>query len=275
MAAYFIADLHLSEDCPELISAFSAFVARLSSGDELYILGDLFNYYIGLDSQNAAQQAVKQVLQQASAKDIHTYFIRGNRDFLINRSEATALHMSLLDDCTLLPKAHCLICASHGDAFCTNDIAYQKYAKTVSNPFYQFLFRCLPFSVRRKIGQKIRAKSKQMHSYYRDPSIYGVVVSSVSLAFAKQLEAAKGTLNSPTISTPSSAENNLISSLNNIPYIVIHGHIHEFSQFNNEAKNYDTRYVLGAWGENYSYLKYDDCSGLSFIEESLDCLIIK
>lgn len=273
MAAYFIADLHLSEDCPELICAFRAFTEKLSSGDELYILGDLFNYYIGLDAHNVAQLAVKQALEQANKRDITSYFIRGNRDFLISKKEAAALNMKLLDDCTLITKNNCILFASHGDAFCTNDVAYQKYAKTVSNPFYQFLFRCLPFFVRRKIGQKIRAKSKQMNNHYRDPNVYGVVISTVSAAFAKALENEKSVKNPHTISTI--ASKSPLSDSKRFSYVVIHGHIHEFSKFHNEAKNYDTRYVLGAWGKYYSYLKYDDNNGLTFTEELLETLDAK
>lgn len=263
MAAFFIADLHLSVVCPELVHAFEKFADELKDGDELYILGDLFNYFIGIDEHDQAQVAVKQSLESARARGVTTYFVHGNRDFLINKADALKLNMTLLEDHVLINKSNTLILATHGDSFCTNDLAYQKYAKTVSNPLYQFIFRCLPMSLRRNIGQRIRNKSKEMNYQRRDPNIYGIVVASVTKTFISKLN----------IFNQKHQISSEAGQINPPQKIVVHGHIHEFSQFNHESVAYDTRYVLGAWGKNYSYLKLDDNGDISFVEMPLNLLI--
>ena len=144
MACYVIADLHLDVTRPELTQALRTFVASLKPQDELYIIGDLFNFFVGLDPEDIAQQA----------------------------------------NLTLLPKLYYLerfsqrLLLTHGDIFCSNDLKYQAYQRKVNNKLLQWLFRRLPLSRRRAIGAKIRQQSASSVRYQSE--IYGVVTQTVA-----------------------------------------------------------------------------------------------
>lgn len=250
MAVFVIADLHLSNSTPDLLEGFTGFINKLKDGDELYIIGDLFNFFVGLDQSNQAQKLVAKVLSQAKERGISSYFIKGNRDFLMTEAEAKSLGLTLCDDICLIEKSGKPIILSHGDLFCTNDLAYQKYYRLVNNKFLQLLFRMLPLFVRRKIASRIREQSKDAHYHRRDPLIYGVVPKSID-NIAKDL----------------CDKNNCSNSL-----VVVHGHIHEFSFFSHEGDFVNSRYVLGAWGNQFSYWAITDDGHIVFKELALSKL---
>lgn len=256
MSAYVIADLHLSTSTPELLSGFAAFVNTLQPGDELYILGDLFNFFVGLDKYNNAQKLVSYVLKEAALRSITAYFIKGNRDFLMNAAEAKSLGLILLDDIALVKIANKSILLSHGDLFCTNDEGYKRYYRLVNNKILQRLFKLLPMCLRRKIATRIRQQSKESHFHRRDPLIYGVVPNSVA-SKAQELLANKAQQD------PQNWQ-----GFTKVDYVV-HGHIHEFKAFHNESAMVDTRYVLGAWGNKFSYWAIDQDGNVSFSEQDL------
>lgn len=238
MAMYVIADLHLHPQNESLQRAFYAFVSKLHAGDELYILGDLFNFFVGKDQQNQAQILVKNTLAEAKALGIQTYFIRGNRDFLMSEKEAKWLNMTLLEDVALrfigTPAYPVLL--SHGDIFCTNDVEYMRYFKQVHNPCLQGIFRLLPMFIRRKIAASLREQSKNTDRSVKGAEYYGVVNATMD-DYAR------------TLSQQSD------STLSTLPLpILVHGHIHEFGQ-HNHLQNIQQRYALGAWGDKFSYFK--------------------
>lgn len=243
MSVYVIADLHLSNGTPKLVAAFTSFVNKLKSGDELYIIGDLFNFFVGLDNINLAQKKVADELKKAKQRGISSYFIKGNRDFLITSKEASLLGMELLDDIAIIDRYGMRILLSHGDLFCTNDLQYQKYYRFVNNKCLQLLFRMLPMAIRRNIASRIRQQSKESHYHRRDPLIYGVVPDSI-----EKLVCNKGSFN------------------------VVHGHIHDFSCFENETKSIHKRYVLGAWGSSFSYWALHENREVSFKEIDLSLI---
>lgn len=157
----FIADLHLSDDTPELNRLFLQFLqAQQGRADALYILGDLFEVWLGDDvlSETAVQaaEALKTFSQSAPV-----YFICGNRDFLLGKNYAKRAGITLLPDIREIELygTHYLI--SHGDEMCTDDTSYQRFRRIIRQPWLQKLLLALPQSRRRKIAAKIRAASKQ------------------------------------------------------------------------------------------------------------------
>lgn len=243
MAMYVIADLHLHPQGESLQRAFHAFVSKLHAGDELYILGDLFNFFVGLDKHNAAQILVRNTLAEAKAQGIKSYFIRGNRDFLMTAKEAAWLNMELLPDVILrtFGAQHYTVLLSHGDVFCTNDLDYMRYFKQVHNPVLQCLFRALPMWIRRKIASSIREQSRQTERSIKGREFYGVVASTMD-EYAKSLS-------------------DKVSGCKLPVAVLVHGHIHEFGQ-HTDLEQVQERYVVGDWGKNFSYFK------LSFIAKN-------
>ncbi len=245
-ASYIIADLHLQEQNPELLQAFRDFVGRLHAGDNLYILGDLFNFFVGLDPQDVAQQVVRDTLHQAKMRGVTCFFQHGNRDFLLTAAEAQALNMTLLPDLTVRRIAGLNVLLAHGDDFCSNDASYQRYKRKVSLPWLQGLFRCLPLACRRRIGHNIRNRSEAENFVGRDPAIYGVVVDTVA-HYCK-----------------------ILQKSDDAPVdVVVHGHIHALGQFKSEAGFRFSRYVLGAWGRSLSFCLIDAQRQVSLVEEKL------
>lgn len=253
MAIYVIADLHLNKHSPTLLKAFSSFVQRLDSQDKLYIIGDLFNFFIGLDPQDQAQALVSSVLAKARKKGIITYFIHGNRDFLMSSGQAKKLNMVLVDDVSLLDHNPFFLILTHGDLFCTNDLKYMQYYQRVNNPYLQFIFRALPLFIRRKIARKIRAKSINNNRFRKDDHQYGVVVETVE-------KLVKKTLSKHHLPNLKVGEANFYT-------LVVQGHIHSFESFEQESAFYTKRFVLGAWGDFYSFFKFDVDSGLYEFKE--------
>lgn len=250
MAVFVIADLHLSNSTHDLLEGFSSFVNKLQPDDELYIIGDLFNFFVGLDKSNIAQQTVRSELISAKNRGVTAYFIKGNRDFLMTQEEAKKLGLILLDDISIIKRYGQHIMLSHGDLFCTNDLGYQKYYRLVNNKYLQLLFRLLPLALRRKIASRIREQSKESHYHRRDPSIYGVVPASIEKL----------------------VQNIKVNTLNNLlsQVLVVHGHIHEFSVFKEESSSVKERYVLGAWGSNISYWALSKYGKVCFREIKLE-----
>lgn len=236
MAMYVIADLHLHPQGKSLQQAFYAFVSKLHAEDELYILGDLFNFFVGLDKHNAAQWLVKDTLAEAKNLGVKAYFVRGNRDFLMTAKDAAWLNMELLPDVVLrtFGPEHVPVLLSHGDIFCTNDLGYMRYFKQVHNPCLQGIFRTLPLFIRRKIANSIREQSAQADRSLKGHDFYGVVDKTMD-EYTHKLCVAQGHCSLP------------------IP-VLVHGHIHEFGQHTG-LKNVQQRYVVGSWGDKFSYFK--------------------
>ncbi|WP_373767510.1 UDP-2,3-diacylglucosamine diphosphatase [Glaesserella sp.] len=161
MTTYFIADLHLNESQPEVTALFLQFMRENAPlAEAVYILGDLFDFWIGDDEQSVLIHTVKQAIRQVTEKGVPCYFIHGNRDFLIGKRFAEDTGITLLPDYQLIDlyNKKTLIC--HGDTLCIDDINYQQYRRKVHQKWRQYLFLCLPLSLRLKIAQKIRAKSR-------------------------------------------------------------------------------------------------------------------
>lgn len=159
---YFIADLHLSESRPDLTALFVDFMQnKAPAAQALYILGDLFDFWVGDDEKSSVIATVIEQIKHVSSQGVPCYFIHGNRDFLVGKKFAQACGLTLLGDYEVvdLYGEPTLIC--HGDTLCTDDVKYQAFRKKVHQKWRQWLFLRLPLKVRLKIGQKIRVQSQK------------------------------------------------------------------------------------------------------------------
>ena len=158
---YFIADLHLSENRPDLTALFVDFMQnKAPQAQALYILGDLFDFWVGDDEKSVVISTVIEQIKFVSAQGVKCYFIHGNRDFLVGKHFAQACGMTLLGDYEVIDLygEPTLLC--HGDLLCTDDVNYQSFRKKVHQKWLQWLFLRLPLKVRLKIAQNIRAQSQ-------------------------------------------------------------------------------------------------------------------
>lgn len=162
MTTLFIADLHLSEQEPAITAGFLRFLAgEARRADALYILGDLFEAWIGDDDPQPLHAEIAAALKALSASGVHCYFIHGNRDFLLGRRFARASGMTLLPEEQVLDLYGRRVLIMHGDTLCTDDEGYQRFRKKVRNPLIQKIFLALPLRLRLKIAGKMRADSQQ------------------------------------------------------------------------------------------------------------------
>ncbi len=159
---YFIADLHLSEEQPEMTECLMRFLTSDAlQADALYILGDLFEYWLGDDNVTPLSTQVANAFTTLAAQGVPIYFIHGNRDFLIRQRYAKASAMTLLPEHVVVDLYGTPTLIMHGDELCTRDVVYQKFRKKARGWWWPRLMLCLPLSTRLKIAENGRKKSKQ------------------------------------------------------------------------------------------------------------------
>ncbi|WOT04097.1 UDP-2,3-diacylglucosamine diphosphatase [Shewanella youngdeokensis] len=156
----FVGDLHLCADRPDITQAFLTFLdTQLDATDALYILGDLFEVWVGDDIAEPFANQLAEAIKLASLK-LPIYFIHGNRDFLIGNEFARRSGM------TLLPEVFCLnlyginTVILHGDSLCTLDKPYQRFRTFRNLSSIKWLYAHLPKSKRLGIAAKLRNNSK-------------------------------------------------------------------------------------------------------------------
>ena len=230
----FIADLHLCQEEPAITAGFLHFLQREAPHcDALYILGDLFEAWIGDDDPNPLHQQVARALR---ALPVPVYFIHGNRDFLIGRRFAQACGMTLLPEEQVLTLYGRRLLIMHGDTLCTDDAGYLRFRSKVHNPWIQRLFLALPLWIRKRIAARMRADSKQANQH-KSQTIMDVNQEAVVATMLRQ----------------------------QVP-LLIHGHthrpaIHTLSLQGETAQ----RAVLGAWHSRGSMIQLD-ASGIQLTE---------
>ena len=228
MTVFFISDLHLDAARPEVTQAFQEFLAgEARDAEALYILGDLFEVWIGPDPQDAHQQSVIEALAQYVRSGGHCRFTHGNRDFLIDKRfagqpgieiQAPATVIRLFDEPALL---------LHGDELCTDDHAYQRMRSVLRSPGLQRLYWTLPESIRRTIAGRIRSQSRTA-SRNKPPEILDVNQDAVRACMR-----AHGVR------------------------LLIHGHTHRPAIHHFELDGHPARrIVLGDWYEQASILRW-------------------
>jgi len=161
---YFISDLHLDETRPHTTALFKSFAEKLKENDpqtELYILGDLFESWIGDDYENELHNEVKTTLNSLTGSGIKVFFLYGNRDFLIGEEFLSETGVELLIDPFLLKSNGKTILLTHGDQMCIDDVEYQTFRSIVRNPDWQKDFLNFPISKRLKIAGETKDASKQ------------------------------------------------------------------------------------------------------------------
>ncbi len=227
----FISDLHLCESRPAITEQFISFIdSTVRQADALYILGDLFEYWAGDDDlDDSHHQSVIQALSRLAEHGVACYFIHGNRDFLLNQGFSAAARLQLLKDPTLLTLYGHSVLLSHGDALCTDDVAYQNFRAQVREPAWQQQFLSQPLPARKKQIEALRLRSEQEKSN-KSETIMDVNDEAVSALLRAQ----------------------------GYPEIFIHGHTHRPAMHPLEIdRHHIERWVLGDWYEQGSCLRLD------------------
>lgn len=165
MATLFIADLHLHTEEPAITAGFLHFLDGVArEAGALYILGDLFEAWIGDDDPNPLHQRVAAALRALVDSGVPCYFIHGNRDFLLGKRFARESGMQLLPQEKVLELYGRKVLIMHGDTLCTDDAGYQAFRAKVHQPWLQTLFLALPLFIRHRVAAKMRADSRAANS---------------------------------------------------------------------------------------------------------------
>lgn len=230
MATFIIADLHLSSQHPKLLKALNNFYQRLKCNDKVIILGDFFDFFVGIDCQDSIHKQVRELMSYNKARGITTFFICGNRDFLVNKQAADFFNFTLLKEEVRIdtPKGPALLL--HGDELCVNDPKFQRFRQITKSPLLRALFRALPLCLKKRIGLHIRRNS-QLQEKKRSVSDQDWQII---------LKEAEAYLSKHSCS------------------ILIHGHFHIFANDKGAFGKHSYRLALGSWGQNYSYIKIDE-----------------
>ena len=165
MSVLFISDLHLAPERPAVTRAFLSFLSdRASTAQSLYILGDLFEAWIGDDDPSALAAEVQDALRKLSDSGVDLDIQQGNRDFLLGKRFIKRCAAVLLGDEHIVEYAGHRALAMHGDSLCTDDIDYQRFRRKARNPIYKWCLAHLPLKRRQKIAADWRAKSMAANS---------------------------------------------------------------------------------------------------------------
>lgn len=230
MTTLFISDLHLEADRPDIAAQFFEFLEDEARGSAaLYILGDLFEAWVGDDDPNPHFAECKRAIRALVDSGVPVYFMRGNRDFLVGEDFAEDTGTTILDDPTPVELYGTSVLLSHGDAYCTDDVEYQQVRAMTRNPEWQAGMLAKPLEERIAIARHAREQSMQRGQTI-DMDIMDVNQGAIELALRE-----------------SGAD------------ILLHGHthrpnVHDVDLGDREAQ----RIVLGDWYEQGSYVRWDE-----------------
>jgi UDP-2,3-diacylglucosamine hydrolase len=163
VCALFISDLHLQPAHPATSAAFFDFLERHARrAQQLYLLGDLFEYWAGDDDiDDPYHQQIIAALRAVSDAGVTVHWIAGNRDFLVGAKFAAAANVMLLPETWVAEIAGLRVVVLHGDAQCTEDIKYQEFRAMVRQPAWQQQFTAMPLAQRKAIIAGLRADSRK------------------------------------------------------------------------------------------------------------------
>lgn len=160
--ALFISDLHLSGASPAVVHKFLGFLASTASQSErLYILGDLYDYYLGDDDNTWPFPEIRKALANLKTTGTRVYFQHGNRDFLLGSRFCEETGVTLLDDYAVIELHGKPVLLTHGDLLCTDDIQYQEVRSRIRTPEWQEHALNKPLWMRRLYGRWYRYKSRK------------------------------------------------------------------------------------------------------------------
>ncbi|WED23277.1 UDP-2,3-diacylglucosamine diphosphatase [Vibrio sp. JC009] len=158
MTTFFIADLHLTPSRPDITHCFFEFMRNeAASADALYVLGDLFEFWVGDDDNNSFNQSIKQEFRKLTDSGVPCFFAHGNRDFLVGKRFGKETGVTLLGDESVIDLYGTRAVIMHGDTLCTDDLSYIAYREKVHKPWLQWLYNRLPLSVKLKIVAKVQS----------------------------------------------------------------------------------------------------------------------
>ena len=161
MTTLFISDLHLDAGRPEVTASFLRFLDEAAArADRLYILGDLFEAWLGDDDPEPHNREVIAALRRYTRDGREAFFTRGNRDFLAGRRFCRETGASMLEPETVIDLEGRRALVLHGDELCTDDEEYQRYRRVVRHPLFKIISDLAPLSVRRRVGGKLRSESQ-------------------------------------------------------------------------------------------------------------------
>lgn len=227
----FISDLHLHAAQPDVIDQAIDFLRNEArQAEHLYILGDLFEFWIGDDDPDPVYSRIQHELKALTSSGVPCSVMHGNRDFLMGKYFAARTGCKLIDDGTLISLYGEPVLLLHGDVLCTDDHSYQRLRRIVRNPVIQWMFRQLPLARREKIATRIRAGS-QRHTQSAQPMIMDVNAHAVERTFMQR-----------HVNT------------------MIHGHTHRPAIHTHPLPNHAqaTRIVLGDWHLQGSVLRWSE-----------------
>jgi len=184
--ALFIADLHLEDsaiDRTEWLLAFLAGPAR--KAEAVYILGDLFEFWIGDDALSATAQQVAKATAALHAAGVPCYFMHGNRDFLLGENYASAAGMELLPESLVVDLYGTPTLLLHGDTLCTDDVEYQVFRQQSRDPAWQAKILAMSIEERLRMAKSARDASIE-HTGSTSMDIMDVNAEAVSKAFRKR-----------------------------------------------------------------------------------------
>ena len=159
MSYIFISDLHLDESRPDVTDAFFEFIKNVASkAERFYILGDLFEYWLGDDDNSSLNENIISVLKKLS---MPRFIMHGNRDFLIGKAFCEQTGFTLLPDPTRVVLFSKPVLLMHGDSLCTRDEEYIKVRKILRNPVFQKDLLSKSLQERNLIASTARIQSKE------------------------------------------------------------------------------------------------------------------
>ncbi len=183
MTTLFISDLHLEDSRPEMTGVLLDFLASAAGeADALYILGDLFEYWIGDDAVSPTAQAVAAAVRAVRDGGTKCYFQHGNRDFLLGEDYARKAGLSLLPETIVVDIYGTPTLLLHGDTLCTDDRAYQAFRAQVRDPQWQKAFLSRTVDERIEVAHQARDASRR-HTASAAMEIMDVNQQAVSRAF--------------------------------------------------------------------------------------------
>lgn len=236
MTTLFVSDLHLDPARPQVTELFLRFLRDEGRrADALYILGDLFETWIGDDDPSEAGQSVAAGVHAVADAGVPVYFIHGNRDFLVGPDYARRAGMRLLPDPAVVALYGEPVLLMHGDLLCTDDTAYQAFRAQTRDPAWRQRFLAQPLAARQAFAAQAR---------------------EASMARQREMIAGdRGTFETVTDVAPATVEATLVrfgvSTL-------IHGHTHRPAIHQLQAAGRACRrIVLGDWYEQGSVLRVD------------------
>ena len=233
----FISDLHLAPERPQIIELFLRFADEIAAkADELYILGDFLEYWLGDDDPSPALTPVFEKLIELSEKhDTRVFFMHGNRDFLVGNKLAEHCHFTLInDDSITINMQGQNVLLMHGDTLCTDDVEYQKFRQMVRSEQWKQDILSRSLEERIAIAKNLREQSKKSMTE-KEEFIMDVNQQETEKTFV---------------------ENNV--------NVIIHGHTHRPAVHQQTINGQEKiRVVLGDWFKTGSYLRVNDNSGFN------------